>query len=267
MSASELGVIDWAGDVCQIEYAWVGQASDRKPLMVFLHEGLGSLAMWRDFPERLCTDLGWQGLVYSRPGYGRSTPRQSDIRWRPDFLSRQAVEVLPAILDVLNVSDGGRDIWLFGHSDGGSIALLHAAACPGRVAGVIALAPHINVEPISIASIEKAREAYLTTDLRSRLARYHDDPDSAFWGWNDVWLSSEFRCWTMEAKLADICCPVLAVQGVEDQYGTMEQIDGIQRVLPGTEVLKLESCGHSAHKDCPDQVIDHVRRFVSKVPS
>lgn len=106
LSGSELCVIDWAGDVCQIEYAWVGQASGRQPLMVFLHEGLGSLAMWRDFPERLCSDLGWQGLVYSRPGYWRLTLRQSDTRWRPDLLSRQAVEVLPAVLDVLNVSDG-----------------------------------------------------------------------------------------------------------------------------------------------------------------
>ena len=220
----------------------------------FLHEGLGSLSAWRDFPQRLCDAAGCRGLVYSRPGYGRSTPRAAEEAWGLDFMHRQAHEVLPALLQALGVDDA--PYWLFGHSDGGSIALLHAARFTGRVAGAIVVAPHIRVEDLSVASIEKAREAYSDTDLRARLARHHDDPDSAFWGWNDIWLHPPFRDWSIEDEIASIACPLLAVQGVDDEYGTLDQIRGIARRVPGTQLLELADCGHAVHRDQPAALID-----------
>ena len=192
--------IDWAGRPVRIEHAWLGRERTQASLMVFLHEGLGSVSMWRDFPARLCDALGVRGLVYSRPGYGRSTPRPHGERWAPDFMHRQAQQVLPALLAVLGIDTAQHKPWLFGHSDGGSIALLHAAHFHDRVAGAIVMAPHILVEDVSITSITAAREAYAQTDLKQRLARHHDDPDSAFGGWNGIWLAPEFRSWNIEAE-------------------------------------------------------------------
>jgi pimeloyl-ACP methyl ester carboxylesterase len=246
-----------AGRPLRIEYEWAGSAAGSAPLLVFLHEGLGSVAMWRDFPQRLCEAVGARGLVYSRPGYGRSTPRPADERWSPDFMHVQAREVLPALLQALGVA--GRP-WLFGHSDGGSIALLHAAAFPDAVQGLIVLAPHILVEDVSIASIGRARQAYRDTDLRQRLARYHDDPDSAFYGWNDVWLAAAFRDWSIEDEVGTIRCPLLAIQGLDDEYGTLEQVRGIARRVPQAQLLELPDCGHSPHRDQPAAVIAAVSR-------
>jgi pimeloyl-ACP methyl ester carboxylesterase len=245
------------GRALRIEYEWTGAAPERAPLLVFLHEGLGSVAMWRDFPQRLCDAVGARGLLYSRAGYGRSTPKAPDERWKPDFMHVEAREVLPALLQALDVQERP---WLFGHSDGGSIALLHAAAFPGAVQGVVVLAPHIFVEDISVSSIRDAREAWRTTDLRQRLARYHDDPDSAFHGWNDAWLDPAFRDWNIEDALVTIRCPLLAIQGVDDEYGTLEQIRGIARRVPQTQLLELAACGHSPHRDQPDAVIRAVSR-------
>ena len=228
---------------------WVGAASPEAPVIVFLHEGLGSVAMWRDFPEHLCRSLGCRGLVYSRPGYGRSTPRAPAERWQPDFMHREAHEVLPALFKVLGVDTLSDPPWLLGHSDGGSIALLYASRFVTRLQGVIALAPHIKVEPISVASIERVREVYRSGDLRARLARFHDDPDSAFWGWNDAWLNPAFLQWSIESDLGSIRCPVLAVQGLDDEYGTLEQIRGIAREVPQAQLLELAGCGHSPHRD------------------
>ena len=152
---------------------------------------------------------------------------------------------------------------LFGHSDGASIALIHAGGARRDVRGVIALAPHVMVEDIGIASIELAKRNYQTTNLREKLARYHANPDSAFWGWNDIWLDPEFRAWNIEEYLPRITCPVLAMQGLEDEYGTMEQIERIARAVPRTEVLALEDCRHSPHRDRPDAVCDAVTRFVT----
>ena len=250
--------IAWDGRRVAIEHAWVGAASAR-PTIVFLHEGLGSVSMWRDFPERVCAAVGCRGLVYSRPGYGRSTPRAANERWHSDFMHRQAFELLPALLRALGLAEDG--LVLLGHSDGGSIALLHAARF--AVAGAVVMAPHLFVEDLSVRSIEAARVAYETTDLRSRLARHHADPDSAFRGWNDIWLAPAFRSWNIEAELETIACPVLAIQGVDDEYGTMAQIDAIAARVPRTRLLKLERCGHSPHRDQPDQVIAAVRDFVA----
>ena len=241
-----------------IEYTWVGVAAADAPVMVFLHEGLGSVAMWRDFPDSLCQQLKMRGLVYSRPGYGASTPRAIDEHWEVDFLHRQATGILPALMQALNISQP----WLFGHSDGGSIALLFAAHFPEALAGAIVIAPHIFVEDISVESIRIAREAYLHQGLREKLARYHDDVDSAFFGWNDIWLSPAFRTWDIRSELSDIRCPLFAIQGKQDEYGTMQQIHGISHQCPQTEVLELDDCGHSPHRDQPGPLISSVKDFV-----
>ncbi|MFC7408575.1 alpha/beta fold hydrolase [Hydrogenophaga atypica] len=251
----------WAGRPVAIEHQWIEAGPSNGPLLVFLHEGLGSVSMWRDFPSRLCERLGWQGLVYSRPGYGQSTPRPLDEPLPPDFLERQALEVLPALLQALGVDGTRRPLWLLGHSDGGSIALIHAAHHTDSVAGLVVLAPHIMVEDVSVASIAQAREAYQTTDLRERLARHHRDPDSAFWGWNDVWLSPAFRDWSIEAMLPALTCPVLAVQGQDDEYGTLQQVFGIAAAAPHTTVEVFASCGHSPHKDQTERLLDLVTTF------
>jgi pimeloyl-ACP methyl ester carboxylesterase len=250
------------GQPLDIEVQWVGPADPAAPVLVFLHEGLGSVAMWRDFPARLCEAAGARGLVYSRPGYGRSTPRAPHERWTPRFMHRQAHDVLPALLEAVGIDAQREPPWLFGHSDGGSIALLHAAAFPDALRGAIVLAPHILVEDISVASIRQARETYLGTDLKQRLARHHADPDSAFWGWNDIWLDPAFRNWSIEAEIEAIRCPVLAIQGVDDEYGTLEQVRGIARRVPQTQVLELAACGHSPHRDQPQAVIEATTRFL-----
>lgn len=254
--------VRWCERVVRIEHAWIARERSDAPLIVFLHEGLGSLSMWRDFPSRLCAATGCRGLVWSRPGYGRSTPRAAEEAWGLDFMHRQAHEVLPAVLEAAGVDAQREPPWLLGHSDGGSITLLYAARFADRVAGAIVLAPHIVVEDLSVASIEKARIAYETTDLRDKLARHHDDPDSAFWGWNRIWLHPPFRQWSIEDEIAAIRCPLLAVQGIDDEYGTLEQIRGIARRVPQTELLELARCGHSPHRDRPEALIDAVSAFM-----
>ena len=260
--STEFVAIHWAGRPVQIEVRWLGGDDAQRPLLVFLHEGLGSLSMWRGFPQQLCSAAGCRGLVYSRPGYGRSTARAADEAWGPDFMHRQAFEVLPALLAALHINARLHPPWLLGHSDGGSIALLHAARFPRQVAGAIVLAPHIMVEDLSLASIEQARLAYLTTDLREKLARHHTDADSAFWGWNRAWLNPAFRSWSIESELSRITCPLLAVQGVDDEYGSLAQIEGIARRVPGTELRALADCGHSPHRDQPAALIAAIQSFI-----
>jgi pimeloyl-ACP methyl ester carboxylesterase len=249
------------GRALQIEYAFVGSSAADAPWLVILHEGLGSIAMWRDFPEKLCSACGVRGLVYSRVGYGHSTPRAANDHWAPDFMHREARDVLPALLDALGAPERYS---ILGHSDGASIGLIHAASFPERVRKLAVLAPHIRVEDVSVKSIRAARAAYLEGDLRARLARYHADVDSAFWGWNDIWLAPEFRAWSLRDLLPAIRCPVLAIQGLQDQYGTMAQIDGIAAALPAGQcaLLKLDHCGHVVHKDQPDAVIGAVQAFL-----
>ncbi|HSQ70916.1 MAG TPA: alpha/beta hydrolase, partial [Rubrivivax sp.] len=179
-------------------------------------------------------------------------------------LHRQAHELLPALLTALGVDGAADPSWFFGHSDGGTIALLHAARFPERTAGAIVVAPHIMVEELSVASIERTRRAYLDTDLRQRLAQYHDDPDSAFWGWNDAWLHPPFRQWSIESEIGAITCLLLAVQGVDDEYASLEQIRGIARRVPQTQLLELAECGHSPHRDQPDRLIAAVTAFMRR---
>lgn len=268
MSAVSFVDIDFNGRTVSLEYAWIAPARQEEskdaPLVVFLHEGLGSLAMWKDYPQRLCDAGGYRGLVFSRPGYGRSTPRRRAERWPVDFMQQQASGVLPAFFARLRIGQRGERPWLFGHSDGGSIALVYAALFPNAVAGVVAVAPHIFVEDVSIRSIAAAREAYLATDLRARLARYHDDPDSAFWGWNDVWLDPAFRGFSIVDVLDGLRCPILAAQGEDDEYGTLAQITGIRAHVPRTEIVVLDRCGHSPHRDQPQALTQAVTDFITR---
>jgi pimeloyl-ACP methyl ester carboxylesterase len=246
-----------------IECQWIDREQTDRPLLVFLHEGLGSVSLWKEWPAQVCARTGTRGLVFSRYGYGKSTPRPHDEKWPVTFMHAQARDALPALFKALHL-DAERPI-LFGHSDGGSIALLYAAMFPDRVRAIAVAAPHIFVEDITIANIEAAREAYLNTDLPRKLGRHHDDPDSAFWGWNDIWLNPEFRAWNIEPYLGDIRCPILAIQGEDDEYGTLEQIRGIQRHAPQTKLCILPDCGHSPHKDQPAQVIDAVAGFLGSL--
>jgi len=246
-----------------IEYRWISPEKTAAPLIIFLHEGLGSVSMWKGWPDQACAATGCRGLVFSRYGYGTSTPRPRDERWPVTFMHAQAEEALPALFRALDLED--EKPVLFGHSDGGSIALLYAAMHPDAVRGIIVAAPHIFVEDMSISSIENARRAYLQTDLPAKLKRYHQDPDSAFWGWNDIWLDPAFRAWSIETYLSDIRCPVLAIQGEDDEYGSLEQIRGIQRRAPQTRLCIIPDCRHSSYIDQPGQVIAIMEDFIKNL--
>ena len=248
----------------QLEYLLINAEREGRPWIVFLHEGLGSLSLWRDFPQALCDACDARGLVYSRYGYGRSEPLPADARPRQrgvDFMHREAIDVLPELLSRLSIEHP----ILFGHSDGGSISLIYGATFPESAAGLVVLAPHVMVEDLSIKSIEASKTTYETTDLPAKLARHHADPDSAFWGWNDIWLNPEFRDWNIENLLPLIECPVLAIQGEDDEYGTMAQIDAIGRDVAGARLLKLARCGHSPHKDQPQAVIAATGAFIASL--
>ena len=243
------------------------------PTLVFLHEGLGSVRMWRDWPERLCTQLGCAGLVYSRQGYGQSDPvpdvrgpsGQTDGRRHgrllPDYMHREAIEVLPALLQALGIEQPV----LLGHSDGGTIALLHASRF--KVRGCIVMAPHVMVEPMSLQAIAQARQAFEQGALRERLAAYHADVDCAFWQWNEVWLSPAFASFDIRADLADIQAPLLAIQGVDDPYGSLAQIEDIAHAVPHTRLVPLPACGHSPHRDQPEAVAQAVSDFMASLAS
>jgi pimeloyl-ACP methyl ester carboxylesterase len=241
----------------EIEYRFVKPVDPSGIDIVMLHEGLGSTSMWRDFPERLAAATGARTLVYSRYGYGASTPIAGPRR--VDYMHEEARVWLPAILERLEI----RRPVLFGHSDGASIALIHAARPQSEVGGVVALAPHVKVEDVTVRSIEQARLTYSTTDLRERLSRYHHNVDSAFWGWNRIWLDPDFLSWNIEALLPQISCRVLAIQGEDDEYGTMEQIASIGRAVKDSRLLALPACRHSPHRDQPEAVLEAARQFVA----
>ena len=243
----------------RLEYRRIGIARPTRPTLVFLHEGLGSVAMWRDFPARVARATKLGAVVYSRLGYGKSEALRGPRTAR--YLHDEAEIVLPQFLERLEIE---RPI-LIGHSDGGSIALIYAAIAARPPAAVVTLAAHVLVEDISVASIAAAREKFETTDVRAKLARHHADVDSVFWEWNRIWLSPEFRAWNIEDYLPRIQCPVLAIQGVDDEYGTMEQMRRIDAKVGDVRLLSLPNCRHSAHKDQPDAVIDAITRFVAHV--
>lgn len=246
-----------------LEYAWVGSTDADAPVCVFLHEGLGCVALWRQFPAQLCARLGMRGLVYSRFAYGASTPRPHDEAFPRDYLRREAIEVLPALFTALDI----RQPWLLGHSDGGSIALLAAARNSTTLSGIIAIAPHYFVEDACLAGIRRAKAAYEQGaqggNLRQKLAKYHHDVDSAFYGWCNIWLDPTYRDWSIETDLAAITCPTLAMQGIEDEYaGSLAQIEGIQRQAPHTVLHPLSGCDHNPHLRHPERVIEAIAGFV-----
>jgi pimeloyl-ACP methyl ester carboxylesterase len=234
--------------------------ADARPPLVFLHEGLGSIELWRSFPDDVSRAVGRPTtLVYSRPGYGRSSPASRP--WPVSYMEREALDVLPAVLAGLDLT---RPL-LVGHSDGGSIALIYAGA-GHPVAGLVLLAPHVFVEARSVAGIAAAGQAYDATDLRRRLERYHDDVDNLFRGWNDVWLAPGFRDWNIEGLLAGIDEPVLAIQGEADEYGTLAQLDAIEAGVRGQfERLVVPGGGHALHTGDARRVVDAVAAFYRRL--
>lgn len=253
--------IQRAGQPVHIEYQWIDAPDTQAPLLIFLHEGLGSISTWRDWPRQVCQQLGCRGLVTSRYGYGQSTPRTPDEPRDLQYLHQEAEQDLPAVLDALGLAQ--ERPFLYGHSDGGSIALLYAAAFPERVAAIAVAAPHIFVEDMTVQGIHVANEAYRTTNMKQRLGRHHRDPDSVFFSWSDTWLTPAFRDWNIEADVANIQCPVLAIQGKQDEYGTLEQIRGIQRLTRHTDLLVLDDCRHVPHRDQPQAVIDGLKGLIT----
>ena len=241
----------------RLEYECIIGADVKAPIIVFLHEGLGSVAMWRDFPSQVAARTGHSVLVYSRAGYGRS----SDIRGRRSvsFMHTEALEILPDFLDKLGVVNP----ILFGHSDGGSIALILAGAIDRPVTGLVVVAPHVIVEDVCIDRIRQAVGAFASSDMERKLSRYHTNPKSTFCRWSEVWLDPAFSGWSIEEYLPTITCPILAIQGEDDEFGTMEQIDCIARLAPQVETLKLAKCRHSAHRDQPEAVLRAVDGFIS----
>jgi pimeloyl-ACP methyl ester carboxylesterase len=231
-------------------------------VIVFLHEGLGCVSLWRDFPARLAAATGCAALVYSRYGYGRSAVCQRGFD--PDYMHREALEILPALLDYFSVFNP----IVYGHSDGASIGLVHAGGAERAVCGVIAEAPHVFVEPESISGLDMAREAFDSGALKEGLARHHSDAERTFRAWNNVWRSSAFENWNIEAYLPAITVPVLMIQGAEDAYGTVAQLDAIAAGVTGPcDRLLLTSCGHSPHREMTDRVLKRVANFVISLSS
>jgi pimeloyl-ACP methyl ester carboxylesterase len=241
-----------------IAYEWVGEESSKSPL-VFLHEGLGSIRQWRDFPARVAAATGRRALVYDRYGYGQSDVLR-EARRTVRFMHDEALVALPELLRNLKVANPV----LVGHSDGASIALIHAGA-GHAVRGVVAMAPHVFIEPLCLKSIDVAAEAFEKTDFGAKLGKYHRDARKTFYGWADVWLDPEFKGWDIRDEyLPNIRCPVLGIQGFDDEYGTMAQLDELQKRAKA-QLLKLEQCGHAPFRDQPEKVLSAIVKFVEKL--
>ena len=244
----------------RLEYLLIAAQRKDRPTLVFLHEGLGSVALWRDFPARVAQATACRTLLWSRFGHGHSA--SSSVPRRPEYLHQEALQRLPALLAALAIE---RPL-LIGHSDGASIALIYAAAQPARLAGVVAMAPHAFVEQQALDGIARAAESYAHGDSerRQKLARYHRDPDAVFWAWHDIWRSPEFRAWDIRDRLPAIRCPVLAIQGEQDEYATMRQLECIAEAAPDVELLRLADCRHSPHRDQQRAVVEAIVRFVDQ---
>ncbi len=244
-----------------LEYTCLGPSPDKAPTIVMLHEGLGCAALWRDFPARVAARTGMGVLVYSRQGYGQSDP--AELPRPPDFMTREAVEVLPHVLDQAGIT---RCI-LFGHSDGATIAAIHAGSVEDfRVRGLILMAPHFFTEEMGLKEITKARAAFETTDMKERMAKYHKDPENAFRGWNDTWLDPAFKAWNVGEVIDYFRIPVLAIQGRADQYGTLAQIEEIEtRSYAPVDTVILDDCKHAPHLEQPDRTLDAVAEFAARL--
>ena len=238
----------------RVEYEELGRERPG-PALVFLHEGLGSVGLWGDFPARVAEAAGRRALIYSRAGNGWSDPPSTPRT--PAFMHEEARVVLPRLLEAWGVEAP----LLIGHSDGASIALIHAAEHP--VSGVVAMAPHVFVEEMCLAEIRRAKARYEQEGLRERMAAHHRDPDAAFYGWNDVWLDPRFPAWNIEDLVAEVTAPVLLIQGSEDPYGTLAQIDSVAARVRGPVERVVLPCRHAPHVQAPEQTLAAVREFVS----
>ena len=253
------GFVEAAG--LRLEAASFGPPPDAAPTIVMLHEGLGSVSLWRDFPERVARTTGFGVFAYSRAGYGQSDPTPLP---RPlDYMTREATGALPAVLDAIGLRRGV----LLGHSDGASIALIHAGSVEDfRVRGLILIAPHSFTEPSGLASIAEARRAYDEGDLKPRLAKYHKDVDNAFRGWNDAWLDPAFAAWTIADCIDYVRVPMLVAQGAQDQYGTLAQVREIEtRSYAPVDIEILSGCKHSPHIEQPDKLVALIADFCARL--
>lgn len=245
-----------------LEYLDLPARRAGSPDLLLLHEGLGSVSMWRDFPARLAQATGCRTVAYSRHGFGRSAARRTPFA--PRFIHDEAFGVIPALRERLGIANAV----MIGHSTGASMALVHASASEWPVAGVVAMAPLATVEGSNVESIEHARTLYRTTAWRDRLARHHDDVDAVFYGWNDTWLRPDFRDWNILDDLRRVRAPVLAILGSEDEYSTPAQVAAIAENLPDPsrfEAVLLQGCGHAPHRDQPEAVLQAVIRFLGAV--
>lgn len=248
-------------DGVALEVKTIPGAADR-PWLVLLHEGLGCVALWRDFPELIARRTGCPVLVYSRRGYGASDPLAGPRT--PAFMHDEALQVLPALLAHYGID---RPV-LVGHSDGASIALIHAAAGPQAARGAVLMAPHVVVEPITVQSISRVAAGYSSSGLRDRLARYHAHVDDSFRGWADIWLDPAFRDWSLLAECERLSVPLLLIQGSDDEYGTLMQIDLIERsAKAAVRRLVLDKCGHSPQRDREADVVGAIAAFVGDLPA
>jgi pimeloyl-ACP methyl ester carboxylesterase len=243
-----------------LHYQWI-EGAGNKPVLVFLHEGLGSIGQWRDFPAKLAIATGCRALVYERYGHGQSDVLQEERRTLR-FMHDEALIALPALLKALNISNP----ILVGHSDGASIALIHAGA-GNAVTGLVAMAPHVFIELQCLTSILKAKKTFESTDLATKLGRYHKDARKTFYGWADVWLDPDFVYWNIrDDYLPGVRCRVLGIQGYDDEYGSMAQLDEIaSRVSGPCEFVRLDYCGHSPFRDQPDKTLTRTTKFVQKI--
>ncbi len=240
---------------------WGDVPSDGRAV-VLLHEGLGCVALWRDFPQRLHEALGWPVMAYSRAGYGASDP--DDLPRSLDWMTAEAVEVLPQVLDAFGVTQPV----LVGHSDGATIAAIYAGrhallGAPPLLAAVL-MAPHFFTEEMGLAEIARAEEVFRTSDMGARMGKYHSDAQATFRGWADAWLDPGFRDWNVEDVLDGITCPVLAIQGRQDQYGTLAQIEAVTGRVAGAEAVILEDCQHVPHLEQPEVTLARVARFLQE---
>jgi pimeloyl-ACP methyl ester carboxylesterase len=231
---------------------------DGKPSLVLLHEGLGSVGLWRGFPERLATATNSRTIAFSRYGHGQSDAPPKPRT--PTFMHEEALEVLPELVAKLGIHEP----LLVGHSDGASIALIYAAQHP--VTAVVAIAPHVFVEDMCLAEIRQTKQTFETTELRERMGRHHRDPDAAFYGWNDVWLHPEFPRWNIEDELPAIRAPLLLIQGTKDQYGTMAQLNSIEQRANGPVTRVHLDCQHSPPTELPDETAEAIAAFTSDLP-
>jgi pimeloyl-ACP methyl ester carboxylesterase len=248
----------------RIEAVWHGPPPDEAMTLVFLHEGLGCVEMWHEFPARLAEVTGFGALVFSRLGYGRSDP--CDLPRPIEFMHHEGLRILPQVLEAARIEK----CILIGHSDGGSISLIYAGGTPAKpLTGLITLAAHVFCEDLTVKSIQSARDRYLYSDLKPKLTKYHGkNVDYAFWGWNDVWLHSDFIHWNIEEYLPNIQVPLLAIQGEDDPYGTPAQVEAIvNQTGEQTESLMLSNCAHSPHVDRDAATLIAMRRFILKLES